>query len=108
MHLMSPEVQLGVGAGVIGGDFHGLGIVRSLGRRGIPVCIVDDEYSIARFSRYAMHGVTASTLRKAEDTIAVLLSIVRRLNVKGWVLFPTRDELVAAVAPHSTQLTDWY
>ena len=36
-----------VGAVVVGGDYQGLGIVRSLGRRGIPVCIVDDEH--ARF-----------------------------------------------------------
>jgi glycerol-3-phosphate dehydrogenase len=31
------------GAVVIGGDYQGLGIVRSLGRRGIPICILDDE-----------------------------------------------------------------
>ena len=30
------------GAVVIGGDFNGLGIVRSLGRQGIPVCVIDD------------------------------------------------------------------
>jgi D-aspartate ligase len=38
-----------------------LGIVRSLGRRGIPVWILDDELSIGRFSRYAM-GATRSHL----------------------------------------------
>ena len=32
-----------VGAVVIGGDYQGLGIVRSLGRQGVPVCVVDDE-----------------------------------------------------------------
>ena len=40
------------GAIVIGGDYQGLGIARSLGRRGIPVCVIDDETSIARASRY--------------------------------------------------------
>jgi D-aspartate ligase len=30
------------------------------------------------------------------------------LNLKGWVLFPTRDEIVAAVARHKAQLADWY
>jgi D-aspartate ligase len=45
------------GAVVIGGDYQGLGIVRSLGRVGIPVCVIDDEHSISRFSRYATHGV---------------------------------------------------
>ena len=97
-----------IGAVVIGGDFHGLGIVRSLGRRGIPICIVDDEWSIARFSRYATHVVTLPTIRREEDTINALLDAVRRLPLKGWVLFPTRDETVAAIARHRTQLIDWY
>ena len=98
----------GLGAVVVGGDFHGLGIARSLGRRGIPVCIVDDQYSIARFSRYATHVVTAPTLRKEKETVAFLLETVRRLNLKGWVLFPTRDEIVAAVARYRAELIDWY
>ena len=38
------------GAVVIGGDYQGLGIVRSLGRQGIPICILDDEHSISRYS----------------------------------------------------------
>ncbi len=97
-----------VGAVVLGGDFHGLGIVRSLGRHGIPVCLIDDEYSIGRFSRYTTHAVTAPTLRNPEETVDFLLETVRRLDLKGWVLFPTRDEMVAAVARYRGQLTDWY
>ena len=41
------------GAIVIGGDYQGLGIVRSLGRRGVDVVVIDDERSISRHSRYA-------------------------------------------------------
>ncbi len=41
------------GAIVVGGDYQGLGIVRSLGRRGIDVLVLDDERSIGRRSRYA-------------------------------------------------------
>ena len=52
-----------VGAVVVGGDYQGLGIVRSLGRRGVPVCIVDDEISISRFSRYSTHFVRLANLR---------------------------------------------
>src|SRR2546427_11983166 len=90
------ESAPGVGAVVVGGDFHGLGIVRSLGRRGIPICVIDDEYSIGRFSRYTTHAVTASSLRKEEEIADVLLKTARRLNLKGWVLFATRDEIVVA------------
>ena len=40
-------VNATVGAIVVGGDYQGLGIVRSLGSRGIPICVVDDEHSIS-------------------------------------------------------------
>ena len=36
--------------------------MRSLGRRGVPVCVIDDEHSIARFSRYTTHSVARRRL----------------------------------------------
>lgn len=92
------------GAVVIGGDYQGLGIVRSLGRMGVPVCVIDDEHSISRFSRYATHAVRVPDLRQEEPTIETLLRIGRSLNLQGWVLFPTRDEIVAALARHRSAL----
>ena len=56
-----------VGAVVVGGDYQGLGIVRSLGRRKIPVCVIDDEHSIARYSRYTTHAVKLANLRDERD-----------------------------------------
>lgn len=85
-----------IGAVVVGGDFQGLGIVRSLGRRGVPVCIIDDEHSIARFSRYATHAVRVATLHDECRTVDTVLEVGERLGLKGWVLYPTREELVAA------------
>jgi D-aspartate ligase len=94
------------GAVVIGGDYQGLGIVRSLGRRGVPICVVDDELSIARYSRYTRYSVKVPTLRSESSTIESLLEIGSRLNLKGWVLFPTRDELVAALSTHRAALSE--
>ena len=37
----------GIGAVVIGGDHPGLAIARSLGKRGIPVYVIDDQHSIS-------------------------------------------------------------
>ena len=86
------------GAVVLGGDFNGLAIVRSLGRRGIPVCVIDDETSIARASRYATYAVKVSSLRDDAAVVDAVLQIGRRLGLDGWVLYPTRDEIVAAVS----------
>jgi D-aspartate ligase len=94
------------GAVVIGGDYQGLGIVRSLGRMGVPVCVVDDEHSISRFSRYATHSVRVPDLRQEKPTVETLLRIGRSLNLQGWVLFPTRDEIVAALARHRSSLSE--
>ncbi|MFZ1916808.1 MAG: hypothetical protein WAU58_04480 [Terriglobales bacterium] len=93
------------GAVVLGGDYQGLGIVRSLGRRGVPTCIVDDEHSIARYSRYAGSAVHFSNLKDERHTVDELLSLGRRLGLEGWLLYPTRDELVAAISRYRDELS---
>lgn len=97
-----------VGAVVLGGDFQGLGIVRSLGRHGAPVCVVDDECSIARFSHYTTRAVRVPTLRDEARTVATVLDLGRRGGLEGWVLYPTRDEIVAAVSRHRSVLSDYF
>lgn len=99
---------VGVGGIAIGGDFQGLGIARSLGRQGVPVCIIDDERSIGRYSRYATHSVRVEDLRDERRTIEALLDTGRRLGLKGWVLYPTRDETVAALSRHRQELSEWF
>ena len=94
------------GAVVIGGDYQGLGIVRSLGRRGIPVCVIDDEKSIARFSRYTTHSLLVPSLRNEGQAIEALAAAKQRFHVNGWVVYPTRDETVAELARHGSTLTD--
>jgi D-aspartate ligase len=89
---------------VIGGDYQGLGIARSLGRRGIPVCVIDDETSIARVSRYVRNVVRVRDLRSEASTLDALATARKRLGLSGWVLFPTRDETVAAIAAHRDAL----
>src|SRR4051812_40510303 len=97
-----------IGAVVIGGDYQGLGIVRSLGRQGIPVFVLDDERSIARFSRYTTHSLRVPDLRDESLTIKALFDIFRRFSLKGWILYPTRDELVATIARHKTELSECF
>jgi D-aspartate ligase len=84
------------GAVVVGGDYQGLGIVRSLGRHGIPVCVVDDEHSISRYSKYCKYWVKASGLRDNDEIVASMAALAERPEFSGWILYPTREELVAA------------
>lgn len=95
-----------MGAVVIGGDYQGLGIVRSLGRQGVPVCIVDDELSISRYSRYSTKFVRLANLREERIAVDSLLELGERLGLNGWVLYPTREELVAAISRHRSELRE--
>src|SRR5438034_7537091 len=83
-----------VGAVVLGGDYQGLGVVRSLGRKGIPVCVIDDEPSVARHSRYASLAVRVPRLREEAEVVNRVIEVGERLGLQGWVLYPTRDEIV--------------
>jgi predicted ATP-grasp superfamily ATP-dependent carboligase len=91
---------------VIGGDYQGLGIVRSLGRHGVPVCVIDDERSIAKYSRYATHWVRSAELRGERATVDAVIATGRRLGLQGWVLYPTRDETVSAICRHRDELQE--
>jgi D-aspartate ligase len=97
-----------VGAVVIGGEHPGLGIARSLGRRGIPICIIDDQHSISQFSRYATRVVRVKDLRDEKNTVDNVMEIGHRYRLKGWVLFPTRDETVAAFSRHRERLAEFF
>jgi D-aspartate ligase len=97
-----------VGAVVIGGDYQGLGIVRSLGRQGVPVCVVDDELSIARYSRYCRKFVKVANLHKERVAIDSLLELGTRLGLRGWVLYPTREEIVAGISRHRSELSELF
>jgi predicted ATP-grasp superfamily ATP-dependent carboligase len=96
----------GIGAVVIGGDYQGLAVVRSMGQRGVPVFVVDDERSIARFSRYVTCSLRVPDLRSEEATMHALLRSAQRFGLEGWVIFPTRDENVAAIARNRETLTE--
>lgn len=92
------------GAIVIGGEHPGLGVARSLGRRGISVFVIDDQYSVSSFSRYVNHFVKVKDLRDERKTVDAVLDIGRRFNLTNWVLFPTRDETVAAFSRYRCEL----
>jgi D-aspartate ligase len=97
-----------VGALVVGGDYVGLGIVRSLGRNGVPVCIIDDERSIARFSRFATYGERVPDLRDEQRAVETVLEVGCRLGLDGWVLYPTREETVAAFSRNRAMLAQHF
>lgn len=97
-----------IGALVVGGDHSGLGIARSLGRRGIPVYVLDDQHCISSFSRYVDRVVRVKDLRDERAAVAAILDTGQRFGLKDWVLFPTRDETVAATSRYRSELAKFF
>jgi D-aspartate ligase len=105
MELMSKMDKNRPGAIVLGGNFVGLGIVRSLGARGIPTWVLDADRSrsIAQFSRY-----TSRFIETKEAIADVLLAMGRQHQLNGWVLFPVTDEYVEILSANREALSSIY
>src|SRR4051812_9079907 len=79
------------GAVVVGGDYTALGVVRSLGRRGIDTWVVpNDGHLVAIISRYARR---CRPLPRGDEAGQVrhLLDLCAEHDLQGCVLFPTYD-----------------
>jgi predicted ATP-grasp superfamily ATP-dependent carboligase len=95
------------GAVVLGGDYRGLGIVRSLGRRGIPVWVVHGADTVARYSRYCLRSVPWRAPLD-EAWIEFVYELAEKNDLHGWALFPTSDEAAWLVSRHWDKLSARY
>src|SRR5437762_9482536 len=84
----------GCGALIMGADYRALGVVRSLGRRGISVWLIKQGgHLVAATSRYVTRRVPWP---EGEDARRVdfLLDLSVKNSLQGWVLIPTDDYTV--------------
>ena len=70
----------GVGALVVGGDYQGLGIARSLGRRGVPVCVIDDETIGRACVRYVARFVRVPRPPRPPQATSTCCSTAERIR----------------------------
>ena len=92
------------GAVVLGSDFKALGLIRSLGRRGIPCVLVDDLPRAAWFSRFATRRFRWPGAMWGPAFVDFLLTLVKEQQLDGWVLLPSQDEVVELVARNHDRL----
>ncbi|HZC65643.1 MAG TPA: ATP-grasp domain-containing protein [Candidatus Dormibacteraeota bacterium] len=90
------------GAIILGGNFLGLGIARSLGSRGVPVWVIDSDKSksIAQFSQYTKRFIVTP-----EPAHEVLLREGRLHDLQGWVLFCGSDDYVEELSTYRDALS---
>ena len=93
------------GAIVMGAEYRGLGVVRSLGRRGIHVCVLTEPGDrLASVSRYAR--TRRQWPRRGRDSRVEFLRGLADNGYAGWALFPTTDAAAALIARHHAELAE--
>src|SRR5258708_16543180 len=91
------------GALVVGGAHGSLALVRSLGRRGVPVWFVTDDHPIARYSRYADRSFFWGGPDDA-GAIEFLKRLARDHQLEGWVLIAAGDAELRILSQHHAEL----
>ena len=87
---------------VIGGHIQALGIVRILGREGVPVILLDDHLlGIARFSKYVIQSIR---VEGPEAILNKLLSFKQENLYNQWIVFPTHDSHVELLSKNKSNL----
>lgn len=90
------------GAIVLAADYRGLGVVRSLGRQGVPVWVLTQPGErLAGMSRFAARRMR----RPSGDLVRFLLNL---RGCEGWALFPTTDEDAALLGRRHAELSEQF
>ncbi|MDB5598805.1 MAG: ATP-grasp protein [Xanthobacteraceae bacterium] len=92
------------GAVVLGGAHGSLDVVRSLGRRGIPVAFVTNDHPLPQYSRYALRSFTWAG-PEHRDAASALQSLARAHGLERWLLIVGGDAELTLVAQHHEQLS---
>ena len=96
------------GAIVVGAHVNGLGIVRSLGRRGIPVAVISTRpFDVAHHSRWAGERHALPALHGHHESLVDLLER-NAARWRGWAVFPSNDDALTALACHHERLSRSY
>src|SRR5450432_2130047 len=97
------------GALIIGGDYRGLGIVRSLGRHDVAVWVAHtDDDRIATYSRYMTGHVPWTHDGIEEEQTAYLVRLAAEHDLEGWVLIPTSDKQAELISRNHVELGKHY
>jgi D-aspartate ligase len=92
------------GAVVIGGYINGLGVVRALAARGVPVAVIETRpYDVAGHCRFLAGQERALDLEERPESLPEILE--RRRDWDGWALLPSTDGALAAVTDLRDELS---
>lgn len=90
---------------VIGGDYRALGVVRSLGRHGIPAWVIRsaDDHGLAGISRFSRRSLIWPD--DEASRLAFLIDLADNEGLIGWTLFASADATAAFVSRRHAELS---
>ena len=97
-----------LGVVLLGSDFKALAVARSLGRRGVPICLVDNIPRSAWFSRHATKRFRWNQVMTGAAFADFLVELAELHSMSGWILWPTQDETVEFVSRSWGRLSGAY
>ena len=93
-------MQERIGAVITGGDFQGLGAIRTLAKKDIPIILLDSDFCISRFSKYKKKFFKSPHPSEKESYCEFLVDLARREKIQGWVIYPNSDESVYVLSKY--------
>jgi D-aspartate ligase len=99
---------MALGAVVVGAHVNGLGVIRALAARGIPIAAVSTRsFDVAHHSRWVSEREELFELHQRPDSLADFLEH-NESRWPGWAVFPTNDDSLTALARHHERLSRTY
>ena len=97
-----------IGAVITGGDFQGLGVLRTLAEKNIPIIVLDSEHCISKYSRFKKKFIKSPHPSESETYLNFLVNLAKREKIRGWVIFPNSDEAVYVLSKYKDVLKEFY
>lgn len=96
------------GAVITGGDFQGLGVLRTLARKDIPIVLLDSDHCIGRYSKFKKRFLKSPRPSDADNYLNFLIDLAKKEKIHGWVIFPNSDSAVYVLSRYRDVLEEYY
>ena len=96
------------GAVITGGDFQGLGVLRTLAQKDIPIILLDSDRCISKYSRFKKKFIKSPHPTQAESYRDFLIDLAKKEDIHEWVIFPNSDSVVYVLSKYKDVLEEFY
>ena len=93
---------------ITGGDFQGLGVLRTLARKSIPIILLDSDHCIGKYSGFRKRFFRSPHSSESESYLNFRIDLARKQRINRWVIFPNSDEAVYLLSKHKDSLEEFY